>query len=321
MDLIYADKDRNDLGVLINSEVDFEISNKADECTFEIKVPMENNPIQKGYLVYIEGTEFGGIVDQMTINTAKKETKLNGRTFRGVLGSKILIPDEDYYILNGNLATALNQALIDTEMNSFYEVVANPDAPSVTNFKAYRYGDLYSTLMRVLFSTNHKAFISYSPARKKVLIELKPIGEYTNKTAITSDFFDFELTSSTPVNHIIGLGAGQLSERYVVHRYLQVDGSIGTIRYYTGLEEIVATYEDANLSNEELEQKITEKLKELSQGGTFKITSNDLNADLGDMFTAEDLYTEISVTQYVTNKIVTINDRDTKKQYKVGNKL
>ena len=48
------------------------------------------------------------------------------------------------------------------------------------------------------------------------------------------------------VNHLICLGKGDLATREVIHLYIDQFGRIGDVQYYTGIAEIVETYDNSN---------------------------------------------------------------------------
>ena len=90
MDLIYADHQMNEIGVLKHFEADFDTTAEKD---FEIIVGIENNEmLLAGYYWYIEDTEYGGIIDRINVVTSDNEIKYSGRNFRGMLTKKIISP-------------------------------------------------------------------------------------------------------------------------------------------------------------------------------------------------------------------------------------
>ena len=99
MDLIYMDDKKRDIGVMKNFTLDLAFG--EDENNFELSTVMENNVCESGFYIYAEGTDYGGIIDQIKVNTSSNSLKYIGRTWHGILGSKILQPDDgqDYLIL------------------------------------------------------------------------------------------------------------------------------------------------------------------------------------------------------------------------------
>lgn len=325
MDLIYAKGSlTNEQGILKQYTFDIEISNDPQECTFEIKMPLENNPLAIGDFVKVDGMgEYGGQVDQITINTSKQLAIAKGRTWRGLMGSHIVEPyeEEDYLeFSNMTVDQIINNLLIRYfNLQVLYPYTYNGTSPKISKYRVNRYEDLYTVLIKLCASVNYKLGFKYSG--QWVYVYAMPIAQYTSENSVTSDLFDFEITEAVHPNHIIGLGQGQLKDRYVVHRYLHDNGTINDEKDKHFLKEITILHDESNLSNEELDKKVEEVLKKASQTSQLKITAKELNADFGDKITASDIYTGITITQYVTSKIITMNDQDIKQSYKVGGKI
>ena len=81
---------KEDLGVLLDYEMDLAFG--ADENDFEVKIQADSHCCKDGYFLYMEGTEYGGVVDSITSNTADNEVVYSGRTWQGILGSKVIMP-------------------------------------------------------------------------------------------------------------------------------------------------------------------------------------------------------------------------------------
>ena len=90
MDLIYMNEIKEDLGVLQDYEMDLAFG--ADENNFECKIQSKAHCCDAGYYLYMEGTEYGGIIDSIQSDTENDEVTYSGRTWQGLLGSKIVLP-------------------------------------------------------------------------------------------------------------------------------------------------------------------------------------------------------------------------------------
>lgn len=321
MDLIYTDKDKYDLGVLEKYSLDTEDGVITEDCTFEIQTVLDINIVNNAKYWYIENTSYGGIIDEVKVTTAKKTIALKGRTWRGLLGSKIIEPAQGqaYYTISGELNECIATVIQKVGLQDFIHV-SDEDTGININYQFNRYTDAYMGLLKMLNQAGYKMDFRWSSGY--VIISAIPIIDYSNERELTSDLFDFVIEkNSNPVNHMIGLGSGELADRMVVHKYLQSDGTVGDAQYYTGIEERTATYDYSSVESlEELEKGTIEQLEELvAEADTLKLTANNLEADLMDMFTAHDIYTDISIKEYITNKIVKIDKGKTKISYKVGN--
>ena len=67
MELIFLDHTRFELGVLSEYALDIDL---ADQKDFEIKTLTDNRDLlQEKYWWYIDGTEYGGIIDKISHDT------------------------------------------------------------------------------------------------------------------------------------------------------------------------------------------------------------------------------------------------------------
>jgi len=323
MDLIYTDCDGVEQGVVINYALDLKESTDMSECTFEVQTTIEDSVLDIGSYVYIEDSEIGGRVDSLKVDTASRVVYASGRTWRGVLGSKIIEPEsgEAYYTATGTITDALEDLIEWIGLDELFEVGTMTDYN--VNYQFNRYTDAYTGLMKLASKYGHKLVLIFNPSTDKVSITTKAISDYSNESEITSDFFNFKIERRTPeCNHMIGLGSGELEERMVVHRYLHSDGQIYDTQEYSGADERVSVYDCSNAESEdELINGTIEALEKACVADSMAITAYDLAADLGDKFTAEDINTGISMTQYVISKIVTIKNDIIQYQYEVGDTI
>ena len=90
MELIYADHDMNEIGILKNPE--FDLAFGESENDFECKISLTDHCCKEGYYIYAEGTEYGGIVDAIEIDSESDIVIYTGRSWHGILASKVIEP-------------------------------------------------------------------------------------------------------------------------------------------------------------------------------------------------------------------------------------
>ena len=112
MDLIYTDANRIDKGVL--TAYDFDLSFGAAENDFAMTLGANEPVLSDGSFAYIENTEYGGGIDGIKASTNSNTVTHKGRTWHGILNSKVIEPDtgEAYLIVSGD-ANELLAMLID----------------------------------------------------------------------------------------------------------------------------------------------------------------------------------------------------------------
>lgn len=322
MDITIMDKNLIDVGVIQDAPFDYESSTDGKKCTFQITTLIDEKMVKLADYFYIENTEYGGRVDMQKIDTGKGVIASSGRTWRGILDSKVITPDpgDDYYEITGDLNYIIGQVITKVGLTSLFEA-DNTETITIT-YKFGRYVTVYYGIIKMLAEQGYKLSLVW--AHGKVVLKALEITDYSDESELTSDHFDFIIQKNTaPVNHMIGLGSGELSQRLVVHKYIQADGSIGDTQHYFGLDEIVDVLDNPNAESlEELELNTIDALSRSSVSDSIDVnTTDDLQADIGDKFTALDVTTGLSVTQYVTDKIVNIDNDVVKVSYEIGDAI
>lgn len=317
MDLIYANKNKEDLGVL--KEYQFDLAYGADENNFELTVSINNNVCDDDYLIYIENTEYGGVIDSIEVNTKQKNIKYKGRTFHGLLDKKIISPNngQAYYTVSGDLNTIIGNLITRLSLGTMFRA-STETSRTISNYQFDRYITGYKGICKMLASVNYKLNMSYENGY--VVLSAVPIVEYGDDEQIDSDRLNFEIQKTfNRVNHLICLGSGTLANRTVIHLYLNASGQVTTTQYYTGSEEICEVYDYPNAeSSEELQKKGSEKLLGQDTNNIELTLGDNYFFDIGDKITVTEIVTNIEVTKVITKKIVTINNDIFKISYKVG---
>ncbi len=103
MDLIYMNANKEDLGVLQDYELDLAFG--SDENNFECTIQAGSHCCEPGYYLYAEGTEYGGIVDSISNNTDTNDVTYSGRTWHGILQSKVILPLQENEKYSGEVDT------------------------------------------------------------------------------------------------------------------------------------------------------------------------------------------------------------------------
>lgn len=322
MDLIFTDENRIDQGVLSHFSLDFEVSSKAEGNTFEVQGALGTLPVILNGYIHTEENEIGGRVDTVKVDTGKKVIYFSGRNFRGMLGSKVIEPPEGqaHKVVSGDVNDIIASLISDAGLLDLF-VAENPCGVAVSKYQFDRYTDLYSGIVKMLLKVGMKLKLEWTKGRVK--LGAAPIVDHSNDSELTSDLFDFVIEKNTAaVNHVIGLGQGELTERQVVHRYIGADGKVTDTQYYFGLDEVTEAISNTDCeSYADLVERTETQLKKRGESDSLDITSYDLEADVGDKFSAYDVNTKLTVSQFVTTKIITFDGVDKKTKYEVGGSL
>lgn len=316
MDLIYADANKNDIGVL--KDYSFDLAYGSDENNFVLTVSTANNVCQEDYFIYIEGTEYGGIIDSVEVDTANKKIKYKGRTWHGILDKKIIEPEsgQDYYTVNADLNAIITTLITRLSLTNLFKV--STETTKTASYQFQRYVSGYKGITKLLDDNGYKLSIEFSGG----FIELsaQPITIYDEDSGLDSDRMSFKIQKTyNPINHLICLGSGTLKNRTVVHLYLDDNGNVSTIQTFTGIDEVTEVYDYPN----------AESTADLTVKGKERLLSQDTNSvnlklregysfDIGDKVTVTDIVTGITVTRKIIKKIVTINKDVLRVDYSVG---
>lgn len=320
MDLIYTNKDREDVGVLL--DYDFDLAFGSDENDFELTINANQHCCEAGCLIYMEGTEYGGIIDKMKITTKNQEMKYSGRTWHGILASKVIEPDagEAYLIVSGEANEVIGTLLDRIGLADMFTVSTEDSGLTISNYKMNRYVDAYTGIVKMLATVSGKMKFTFTGGQ--VFISALSAVDYSQDEQFDNDQVEMQVEKSyNPVNHLICLGSGELTERQVVHLYTDADGNISTTQTFTGIDEVVDVYDYANAESlEDLIQGGMDKLKELASADTVKMDFDAESTvyDIGDIVGAKEIITGVAVKEKITKKIVTINKGQINIEYKVG---
>lgn len=320
MDLIYTNADLVDQGVLQDCVLDLAFG--ADENDFELEVPADGVTLEAGALLYMEGTEYGGMVDGMRYTSADGVNRYTGRTWHGILNSKVIQPDAgaDYCTVSGD-ANAVLAAVIQRLALSALFVAADTLSGLSVSYQFNRYCGGYDGLRAMLASVGGKLRMEVL-GTGRVRLSAVPVARYVKENEWDSDRMTIDATQQWhPVNHLICLGKGDLRERQVVHLYADVNGHLSTNQTSTGLAERVAVYDYSNAESlESLTTNGLAKLAEYQAGDSCKASLADSETvyDIGDVVGVCDAVTGLSVETTITKKIVTISGGVVTVSYKTG---
>lgn len=317
--VIYTDSNRLPQGELHNYSIDLDIGKDND---FQIGMNLKNHCMSHGSIWYVENTEYGGIVDDVKIDTKKNTVYYSGRAFRGILEKKIIEPEsgQDYYTVSGDANRILEQLIEKVGLSDLFIVPTDDAGIKISNNQFERYTDMYAGVQKMLSSVNAK-LVCIATEETKVQIRANQIEDLSEKYEYSDDYgmqVIFEQNRGG-VNHLMCLGGGELAERTVVHLYVDNYGNVGDTQYYKGVSEITEIYEYGNIeSDEELRKQGIQKLNELKNRDSLTAQFDKLDVDIGDIVGGKNRQTGVTMKEVISSEIVKIeNDRYTV-TYKVG---
>lgn len=321
MDLIYTNATGEDVGVILKYALDMAYG--FEENDFQLEMAIESNSIENGAFIYIEGTEYGGIIDGMRVDTESQRVYYLGRSFHGILNSYIIQPPAGaaYMVVSGEANAVLKTIITALGIGGLFEVSTEDSGITIPSTNVDRYIGGYDGISKLLKAAGAKLGIAFLDG--KIHLEAKPVVNYAEDEQYSSDHYKFTIQKySNKVNHLICLGSGELTARLVVHLYVQEDGSISTGRQaFTGLDEYAAVYDYPDMeSAEELEKYGREYLQELhnNDSAELEVFDDEIVLDINDIVGATEEVTRLNITNRIVKKIIKIENDAVKIEYKVG---
>lgn len=223
MDIIYADRNKFELGTIKNSVLDIAYGN--DENDFECIVDKSKHCCKEHYYLYINDTEYGGIIDKIGTNS-NNEVIYSGRTWHGILDGKIICPDQgnDFYVVKGEANKVIGLIIKKLGLSNLF-TSSSEDSGIQISYQFPRYVKGYQGIINMLRSASAKLKI----VTKNQMVELSAelLVDYSQNDEFNTKQMVFDITKDyRPVNHLICLGSGELSNRKVIHLFVDENGGL-----------------------------------------------------------------------------------------------
>lgn len=267
--------------------------------TLEVFAP--TMPIKDGCFVSIDGTEYGGIIDTASdsLDGGVSTTTWGGRTWHGILASKILVPSDDYINISDKAETAIEKIVTAADLTTIFKAKQDQFG-MIVKCQLPRFCDAYTALRHLASSANSRLRIQRADG--VTLIWLEPLSD----NAIDSDALDYKSkTQYHPVNHLVCAGQGTLANRTVIHLYTDRLGHVSKTQSLFGQDEVAMLYDYNNIEDDQLEKEGIKKLNELQAQSSVDVTVHDgLDLYIDDVVVAENRDTGRRTQATIGKKIV-----------------
>lgn len=311
MELVISDKDGR--AVMQTDECELDMAYGADENDFSLTMPANLAP-PRGGMVYIDGSAWGGWVDEITTDVDPRFVTCRGRTAHGVLAAKRLVPDAGRarFGVSGDVSSALRSVLERVGLLGAFEVAEGIGGSVTHEFE--RFCDAWSGIRAMLRSCSMRPALSCVEGR--VIVGAEPVRAVT----ADSDAVGFEVTEvARCVNHLVCGGTGEGEGRVVLHFYADAAGNVSETQSLFGVDEITAFYDYTNADETKLREDGRKKLEEMQTRGAVEITPpEDLDAEVGDVLAARDNASGVEVRAEIVKKILKLQGGVPSVTYEVG---
>ena len=224
MDLIYTKPNKEDVGVLHDYELDLAFG--SDENDFECQVQASAHCCEPGSFLYIDGTEYGGIVDIINVDTDSQTVTYKGRTWHGILAKKVIEPEKGYdkYVVNGNANRVLESLVNYLDLGDVFTVDASESDVIIGNY-AFRYVDAYKGIREMLAEYGGK--LKFEFKTDMVVLSAVYFRDFSRNEEFDASQVDFTAQKNyRQTNHLICLGTGDMKDRHVIHLFADEHGGI-----------------------------------------------------------------------------------------------
>ena len=315
MELIYVRTKINgtiDSGYLKNYAAVFDVTKDLEYVTnnFEVEMELPEDPddlfwSENGVstILYVEGTEYGGLIDGSVISVSENTIKYTGRTWRGCLSQWVIEPPsgQDYKTVSGNLATIIR----GLPKGDYITVADTTYTTGSYNFQ--RYVTTFEGVAQLLEHVNPSLCTSIafesSGSSGSAVMSIGLARDLTSLIEVSQDYSDhiaLNITrdGNTP-RHLICLGQGDLKDRQVIHLYADSDWNVSQTAIAGAYP--VETY-DFSGSDNLLADGLAHYAELIENHEQIEVEIHDLDVKLADIIAAKD----ISTGETVTAEIVSI---------------
>lgn len=322
--VILANSNLRELGAVRDANFTVDL-NKNRNFSLQIARSYWRPELTFSSLIYILGTEYGGIIGEVLTDTTLDYVELKGLSWRGRLAKKIIEPPDgsDYKTVSGELHTVMKE-MIEPEFDGLFVVSQKDTGVAVSNYQFERYCTLLDGVTKMLKGKGYRLQLSFRREQGEpgyLFIEAVPIVDYSSRIELSQDCkLNYTMDDKRDgVNHLIVTGKGELQDRNIIHLYVQKNGEIGTEQYYTGLQEIAEVYENTSTETDELMSAAEDRLISLMGKKTFRMDVAKLGMDvgIGDIVGGRDYLTGMYMAKPVENIVYEIIDDVESKTYKL----
>lgn len=313
MELIYTDEAGVDGGVLRHASGDFSV---GVENTWSLSVPLPT-PLREGCLVYVDGSEFCGVVDDYETVTGSAVATVSGRTIQGVLATNVTCPPQgsDRLAVSGDANECIAAVLENVGLGLPFQAAAKASGVRVDH-EFDRFVDAYDGITAMLAASGAKLSVEVSGGR--VTLGAEPM---RNAIGYDGEASRVRVRRSRAVNHLVCLGSGELQDRAVVHLYADEQGRVGTAQRIFGLGHMAAVYDYSNADEQELRAEGEKKLAEMQSADAAQLEDAIGGAwDVGDVVGVRFGDDGEVVSEVVTEKIARVSGRSVIVECKTGSR-
>lgn len=315
MDIIYTNDKWEEQGILSAAKLDCAFGSGENDIELTLNAS-GGITLEPRSLVYVEGTEYGGVIDKSGAHPNDGTLTYCGRSAHGILLAKVLKPDagQDYLYANGEANEVLSWLVGRLNLGDLF-TVPKVSTGIYISYQFYRYTDAWSGILKMLATSSLRPQIIWTNST----VELSAVPMVQHE-ALDTDIIDHDYERDwLPINHLVCLGSGELQNRVVIDYYADAKGNVSRTQSLFGIWENAATYDYSGADEAQLVDDGYKKLQDLQDSSSITV---DLDSDndyyLGDIVVSIDSATGTEVSAQITKKTVVITGDRLSISYSVG---
>ena len=291
--------------------LDLECGN-IDDYTDTFSVQLDEDIIlHRNDAVFVDGTQWGGLVLRRITSTETSVFQWEGRTWHGILADKIIEPasGQDYYYANGTVSECISTLISKLTLGALFDVGDCPNV-AVNNYRYNRYVNGYVGLCGMLASVGLRPEFRVSRIGGTLVVLIDVAEIETLDEVADGELAVIEMTAEfLPPNHVIGMGTGELKNRNIVHYYANANGVVSTTKTFYGIEERIIKFDSPAAEDANLREGAIKELTEAQTAGEVEVELDDGTfANLGDYIVGYDQRIDERVTVPVVGQVVKIEN-------------
>lgn len=222
MELIYTDANKQDIGIVDCASLDYDA---ADEKDFILTVEAGGTGLEKGSMWYVYGTEYMGIIEAATVDSANDNIEYSGTATRGMLAKRIITGTQPTRFAAGNAADIVNDWLAECDIDDLFE--ADETDIVIGGVYVKNFSTLYDAIKTMLDSENAiPTFTIQSDRKVHIGIDLnEDLSEelqYTGRNSFSLVIED----KGNAINHCICFAREESGQLYRIDLFTDENGGI-----------------------------------------------------------------------------------------------
>lgn len=312
MDVVLQDVDCTDLRPLAPTSLEcaFGVGDQA-ENTIELVMPDTAPAMEAGQVVYVEGTEYGGMLTRLS---TKSGTVWDGLSWGGLLAAKVIVPDGGTGTLtvSGDANDVLRSLVKRAGLTDLFAVSPGKSAlKALQSYTFAAYADYLAGIDAMLASVGGKLRMRHDG--HQMVLSALPLKDWSVDEEFDASQVEVSVDiDHVPTNHLVARGKDSKDNRVSVDLYMDESGNVSETQSLKGRFEVAKYYDYTNADRDKLVEDGTKRLKgywDKSRSVSLKLSADRDRYDVGDRIGGTDPASGVSATATIVKKVVTLDSR------------